>query len=850
MKIRFFLLLLLLPSANVLAQGLPLIPKAQEINVGTLQNGADFFFVKNIRETGYADFALVRQSSKDGQELRDALKQLPHFTGSNPYEFLTGIGVGYGPGGFVSSDGQFETMRFPHVPVHDQQVCDSTLLLIFDVMSLSDVPQAVIVSGDIDVATIRERSNLLSLMASFLPPHNEVASDAWIQRDTLRYVSLRNQTRNSVVIKLIYSSRRTSPADMKTVLPLVTGMYAEELGYVIDARLRASFREEKIPLTGLKFSYKDSSSDLEDERFSFSLVVPADKIDASMRLAGSILGDLDRNGVSRHELLAARNRMSALWLEKPAGSLNSEYVDKCLDSYRYGSDLASDEYVRRMYVRRGMQTENELQLFNNFASALLDPEKNLVLRVDAPDPEEIEISALASFRLGWTLDNRAGNMPARVQTRTSSSKVRLMSEAAEPISGGTIWTFSNGIKVIFKRQDTPGEMSFAFFGNGGYPMVPGTDAGEAVFAGDLFPYCRFGGMDCQSFMDILAVKGISINASVSMSSFQLSGTAPSVQLRDVIDAMLTMSSDIEISKEDFEYYVLSEALSEDSRALYPREVRAISDSILCPGYWYLERKSISRLGINFNERAAEYFQKQFSKCNDGVFVFSGDLDPELLKKELLRLLGEFKTLKGVAKRPRVNYPMISGKAMWVRDASEGLVGGKELGVNVCLSARQPYDNKEIMTFRVTAQIVRKEMAKAMAECGYYIDFASREDNYPKSTFTIYANCYPCRQDGLPSGIGVKDQFSALSAMRNALEKLPEVPVSAEDMKAFKAFVKSDLSVEVSDSKAMFDKIEARYCEGKDMVSGTESALDSVTADDVHDMLLTLLSGAGVEYVIL
>ncbi|MCQ2182671.1 MAG: hypothetical protein MJY89_04610 [Bacteroidales bacterium] len=803
--------------------------------MGTLQNGAETYLVRNPREAGYADFALVRQTDSDGSSFRDALCGLPHFIDGRPYDFIIRHGIECGPGGYVLADGRYETLRLSRVPVWSQEVCDSTLLLIFDAMSRSDAPQAVIISGDIDVAKIWERSNVLSLMALPLVRGKIESGVEWVQHDSMRFVSMQAGTRNAAAVRLIYSTRRTSKENMNTVLPHVTGMYAEELGNIISSRLRHSFRAAGIPLSGTAFSYKDSSRDFEDERFSLSMVVPADRLEASLELVGSVLGSLDRNGAGMRELAVAKERVIAARHDASEGSTNAEYVEKCLRAYMCGSDLASKATINSMLLRRGVQDESELNLFNDFVSALLDRENNLVLRVDVPDIGIDGYRMKTAFRNGWSKEIEDGGGLEEVrQTDIPASKVKLTGEVPEPITGGVSWTFSNGIRVIFKHESTPGEFRYALFMNGGSSSIPGIRPGESAFTEDMFRLCGGEGMD----------------AHVSMSSFRLSGTAPSDSLQDVLRTIQTLPSRVAVNEEAFRYYVRSEGLDEDARALYPLAVNAVADSIMSPGYGYPEMKDVSSLGEDFPERAVSYFQKRLSRLNDGVLVLTGDLQPEALKKELPRVLGGFKTAKGSLSRPKVGYPMISGRIAVVKDAAAGLVGGKELGVNLCLSTRQPYDNNEIMAFRIASLVLRKELVGRMAECGYSVGLACREENYPKSSFTVYASCRPCRQDGLPSGLEIKDQLSVLSAVRNLVDSLPGVVIGRDELKAYKTLLKSAFAEEGNNTDAVMKRIEARYCEGKDLVSGAIQAIDSVTEDDVRKMLAFLVSGAGVEYVFL
>nr|AIF26492.1 hypothetical protein [uncultured bacterium fosmid pJB28H11] len=813
-----------------------------------LQNGAETYFVRNTRESGYADFALVRQADSDGSDIRAALSSLPHFLPDTPFAFLTRHGIGCGSGAYVTVEDGYETVRFSRVPVWNPQVCDSTLLLMFDMMALSSAPQAVFVCGDIDVARIRERSGVLSMMASSLGKKEKTPGVEWVEHDSIRFASLDAHTENAAAVKLIYSTGRTSPENMNTILPLVTGMYAEELGNIIASRLGTSFRLAGIPVTGIGHSYKDSSQDAENERFSLSMVVPADRLEESLKLAGSILASLDRNGATQEELMAARNRMVSSRLDVPAGMTNSQYLDKCLKSYKFGASIASRAVENAIVARRGILAENELGLFNDFASAILDPGKNLVLRVDAPPQLADSARMVASFQSGWANDVKFDFPAGDIQSEDPPVKVRLSAGTTEPTTAGTMWTFSNGIKVIFKNTDTPGEFRYAFLVNGGLPSIPGIATGESAFAEDMFGLCGVERTSAAEFRNGLALRGISMKASVSMSALCLSGSAPSDRLSDVFDAVRKLASGAAIDKEDYGYYLQSQQLERDARALYPRNVNAVADSILSPGYAYPEWKGSVCPGDDFSDRMAEFFRKSLSRMNDGVVVLSGDFQPDALKKMLPGLVGGLKTAKGMAVRQKVSYPMISGRSTRAMSASLGLVGGKELGVNLCLSMRESYDNAKIMAFRIAARILEERLAGVLAGCGYCLDFSSREDNYPRSSFTIYADCRPCRPSCLPSGIEVRDQLSVMSAMRELLDNIGSATISGDEMKACKAWLKSSLAEDGHD--VMLKRIEARYCEGKDLVSGTGKIIDGLTEKDVREMLEHLVSGAGVEYIIL
>ena len=164
---RFFIFLLLaflfaLPD-GLSAQGLPTLKKAPEITTGKLPNGVSYYLVTNPNNKGYADFALVQKGQRNIDAARSALVHLPHFTSPKPYEFLASKGIGYRRQGYVSYPKGATVFRFEDVPIFDSAASDSTLLLMFDLMGTCPGEQALVISGDIELKSLRDRMSVFSL---------------------------------------------------------------------------------------------------------------------------------------------------------------------------------------------------------------------------------------------------------------------------------------------------------------------------------------------------------------------------------------------------------------------------------------------------------------------------------------------------------------------------------------------------------------------------------------------------------------------------------------------------------------------------------------------------------------
>lgn len=850
LKYGFCVLLSLISLTKMHSQDLPSLPKAAEISVGKFPNGAPYYIVKSPSSKGFADFALVRKGEPAEENNRDALVSLPHFLNRKPYDFLAENGIGYGPEGFISLRDDATIYRFANVPIYKKEVQDSTLLLIFDVMAQSRNPQAVVISGDVDVAKIHERAELFSMIVPPLDSDTAVKLEEWKPRDEIRTAILTNDSKNVAVIELFYNAQRVNRKNLSTLLALVTRKYSIELGEILSSRISKAFRAAGIPLADVKFNYKDSSKDSRNERYSLRVYVPADQLDASLALLGKTLGTFDKSGAQLYEFRLAQEYASAPVASVPDPLKNARYLDKCISSYLYGSTLASAETINNFNAASSLEGERELELFNSFARALIDSTRNLSISIQVPAVYFYQGVKTDAFAAGWaqSATDTSAVLPEITFTEPSA-KTKLRSEAKEAISGGTLFTFANGVKVAAKQAATKGKIHYELMLNGGSALIDGIKRGESVFAGDMLEICDVAGVGARDFRDALLLKGISLKTEVSPTNITLSGDAPSDKIQDVVSALLTFTGNRTVNRDEYEYYRKCESLREDMLALSPRNVKALMDSTFCPNYLYSELRNVTNLGDDFPERAEKFFAGQFAKADDGILILIGDLDPENLKKELPKMMGDFPAQKIKTPRPNADFQMMAGKAATITNSTTGIVGGAEISSNVGIAALVPYNMETYMSFRIACDVLRSRLVAAMSDLGSYVVIDGEEETFPRERLKLYIQCRPCRETGVPADISVAEQLEVMTRLRRVVNEMAMTKVGKDELKAYKARLSSFLEADLKSPKTLASMIGVRYSESKDMVTSARSAIEAVSAESVSKVLSALAAGSQVEYVI-
>lgn len=838
------------------AQSLPPLPKAAEIVTGELDNGISYYLINNSHAKGFADFALVQSGVPDVGAARRALAEAPHFRSRVPFRFLADSGIACTERGYISYLPESVRFDFRQVPVFRRSVSDSTLLLLMDIASTSRYKQAIVISGDIPVNETLDRMKVLSMVLDSRETYRSPEPYSWKPKDKAIVKLTGNHTSDIAAIHVIYSSERVARENMNTSIPLVMDMYAYQLGSILSRKIKEAFRNEGIPLADIRYSYQNSAKGPEDERYRLTVFTGCGYADRATALLASILGQTDNFGLSPEEVQEARDRMISNSLVKRGKLSNSEYVDKCVASWLYGASLAPESTMNNFVSDKRLSGEREVQLFNNYVSTLLDPEKNLVIRCDSPSPIADESVILNSFSKNWN----SVKMPEKQAFKASFSdtlklyaptqKVKLRSESPDPMTGGKLWTFQNGIKVLFKKTSTPGEFHYALMLRGGYSNVPGIKNGEGAFVGDMLALSSIAGVSGNDFFEILSANGIEMKNSVSLSDMRITGKAPRNKLDLTLRALLSVANLRQTDKDAFETYRKEEAMRIDMAALSPRDVNAQMDSIINKGNGYHSPKRISNLGKDLNERCEKYFKEQFGKVTDGILVLTGDLSEDDTKKELCRILGDFSVSKKFSPRPSSGIRTPSGTTTLMAESVTGTIGGRETGVNVMNSANIDFTPNSYMSFKIAALLVEKALAKVLAEYGTYAEVTEKVEILPSEKFSLFINCHPCYRDGVPENVEPEDPMIILGAVRRALDEVCRGNVTDAELAAFKDLLTHREDVALDDPDTYIGRILTRFSEGKDTISGYKSAIGSVTKESVKAVLKALDNGAKVEYVII
>ncbi|MCR5003723.1 MAG: hypothetical protein K5984_05070 [Bacteroidales bacterium] len=767
------------------AQQLASLPADSKIVTGELPNGITYHLCANDSKKGFADFALVRKGPVDPFEARYSLAGLPGFYESAPFEFLARHGIGYDRDGYIRYEGDATIYNFRDVPV--TSVLDTTLLMIFNIIDRHPETQDIVIAGDISTSAVVERMKVLSMMVPQRTPAPEPRKYVWepeLERPVL--VSADG-------VRATYKSPRTPVDKMNTAQPVVTRKFSIELGIIAKNRIERALLSAGVPFGRVSVTHTNSSQTPGDELYEFYIETASENGSQAARVLGAELSDLCRNGASVAEYQEARNELMSnadLILGGTAGE-DSTIVRRCVASYLYGSSLASAETVKGFFTSKAMKIETETSLFNNFVAAIVDRTTNLTLSVPSA-------SDAKSFDEGWknaeiSDDVKVIDFPDTLGLKTTPYKFKLKRSVSEPISGGELWTFSNGIKVVYKRNtNLKGRFAYSLMIRGGGSMLADMTAEQQSKLPEMVFCNNIAGLSNYAFHRMLTCNGIVMNPEVSPVALSLSGTSPSSKLGLLLKSLLSITGARQPQSDD-----------------------------------------------EFTLKAENYFTSQFSHVSDGYIILVGDLESDNVKKLLMQSVAGFSVNKAPVTRNGIPEMPASGVLLETR------TGGPE-SILAERTALVPFTTERLLALRLASMVARRALVGSLAPLGWSIDVKYSYELMPVEAMKLKARLIPAKEDGLPDGISPNNPEEALAALRTALKTMA---ANDKELSGLKAIVLAELKADMNNPEFIVSCVQARYSVGKDLVTNYADKLGSISVGDVNAVLSAIAEAGGKDIII-
>ena len=820
------------------AQDLPEMPADPSVKSGSLPNGTHYYIMANSETKGMADFALVQ---KDADMAESVLKDLP-VLGVSPLKFFSDNGAVPHNGRFLQRENDAALFRFAEVMLSAKpSMLDSTLLVLMGMVDASkDVcapsRNAVVVSGDVNPESVVEKLKMLSYMIPVRAARNEDAY-TWEESETTFAISPSEGSTSSISVS--WKLPRTPERFIGTIQPAVHRKLMYELGIIAEDRVARAFAQKGIPFAKVSHRHVPSSETDSDEKFSIIAVVSEKHLEKAVSTMADALSSIKEKGVSVNE----RNRAEAdfghslfVRTRRPIRS-DALNVELCINAFLNKAKPVTDASLYGFHTSKDVNDTTETLALDMLADAFMKIDRNVEVHVKTASKMSSE-SLKDSFISAW---NTSSEMDAVELMHPSDTllnlsvgkKVPVLLIRKEHMSGGWLWTFANGIRVVYKRMETGGCLYWAMGLSEGYGAIKNLKEGEGAFAADMFTLSRIAGTPWEDYMAFLKTKEIHMDAAVGLSNTIIRGTAPSYELPMVMRALRAVANEREFDSEAFRQYKRNEWLRMEQTRFGSKRV---IDSLMCPGYKYSKIKSPGRISEELPAKTEALFDEIFAKVNDGVIVLVGDREESSVRKQLSECLGNFSTKKAAGIQSRVSYQPISGAMTHFAD-------GDRNAVYLAMSVAMPLTLDNYALSEVTGMVIEKRLTSALVGSGMYAKVFSDRRITPHERFNVMVVLEEVpgafREDSLDEARRILKE-----EMENGLFEITDVQLNA-----CKEWMKHNRAVRSSKPEFWLNALLLRYLEGKDFTTGYAARIDKVSADGVKDLLNSLNTAGKVEYII-
>lgn len=844
--------------ASLFGQELPKMPIDPAIQSGVLPNGTNYYVISNPDTKGMADFALVQKSGRtfpdkvSTSEISESLlTAIPDIDNLSPRRFFVENDVVPRNGRFIETKDGAAIYRFSKVLIAEKPaLLDSSLLVLMSMINatrdLEDPfarscyapsENAVIVSGDIQSGAVIEKLRMLSYMT---PSRNAVERVPYVWSDEKSTFSVFPSTNSTVDIDVVWRFPGAPPAFAGTIQPAVHSKLMNELGIAASDRISHAFRSRNIPFANVGYTHLPSSVTGRDEEFRITAVVGNTQSGEAVRVMAEALSSVKEKGVSLAERRKCHSGFMHNLFDKTRRPVRSdaEYVESCINAFLNGAVPVPGSQMYAFHSSKIVSDSLEISALGRMAAAVMTTDRNMSVRLRTAR-EFAADSLKALFLSGWS-NSDAVEPLAEIQL---SDTLRNLAESPkqpltfiwkEHLSKGSIWTFGNGIRVVYKRMNTGGKLYWALGLNEGYGNIPDLSAGEGAFVGDMFKLGRVAGMTWDDFVSYLEGQEVYMDAAVGLSSTTIQGTAPADGMPMVMRALRAVANEWEADTSAFATYRRNEWLRLERAA---GNSNVVVDSLLCPGYKYSRIKTSGKLSDKLLIKASLLFEDMFSKVNDGIFVLIGDKDESIVRKQLRGYLGPFKTSKTVSVNPQISYQPTAGSMTHVSH-------GDRNAVYMAMSVSMPLTIDNYATAEVAGMILEKNITSALVGSGMHAKVYSDTRIVPHERFSVLV---------VLEEVAGNDKEGFESTARQIVKKVLGaegiLTITDAQVEACRDWLKHNRLIREKNPQYWIDAVLLRYLMGKDFTRGYEDRMAEVSAAKVRNLLSSFENAGKVEYII-
>ncbi len=736
----------------------------------------------------------------------------------------------------------FEGSRYGHrLPIGTMEVVDNfPYQVIRDYYKRWYRPdnQAIIVVGDVDVdsieAKIKEQFGPLEMPADpaervwFEVPDNDTPIVAFATDKEIPYV----QT------MVMYKHDRIPPEMRNTAAAFVQNYLSAMVGSMMEGRIEELTQQADPPFMAAMVADQQQMLGVTATKAALTAVSVTDEAGVERGLR-ALLTELRR--VKQHGFTASEyERAKADFLT----SMETAYNER--DKQR--NNTYANEYVRAFTDWEAIPgIETEYALYNQFAPMLpveivnqyvqeLIGDRNIVVMMQGPDkegavyPSKEEILAVLNEVAASDTEAYVEEVSDEPLVSALPAPGTVTATAHDAIFDATVWTLSNGARVVVKPTTyKDDEVRMTAVSPGGTSLIGRADDAQVGFMGEVAAVGGLGNFSATDLPKALAGKNASASASVGEVSERVSASAAPRDLETMMQLVYLRFTAVRSDDDAFASWKNRSAAQYRNMASNPMYV--YSDSLSRTLYAHHPRQRVPTAedveAVDY-ARTLELFRARFADASNFTFLFVGNVDPETLKPLVEQYIA---TLPATRSGEKAGTPIPYAKGQ-VTNFFTRPVELPKVTTAYVTTGNVEATLKNHIEMDATWQVLFSRYLETLREDegGTYSPQVqgslSTETNRAQILVAVETNA---------------DLYERLGAIIVAeLERLAtEGPSDADYQKIREYMLKTDVQNRQENSYWM-GRMVTYYLDGRDFVTGYADAVNAMTKEDIRDFARRLI----------
>ncbi|WP_320054501.1 insulinase family protein [uncultured Acetobacteroides sp.] len=699
--------------------------------------------------------------------------------------------------------------------------------------------QGLVIVGDIDVDKVEAK--LKSMFADIAKPVNPAERTEFEVKDNdAPIVSIATDPEAPQEIIRVMYKRDLMPKELRPTVAGLMNYYLSELTQnMLNSRLEELGQKADAP-----FAYagcNDGKFMISNTKDAFSTVALAKTGKTAAALA-TLANEAER--VRKFGFTAGEyERAKSNFLRKVENEFkdrekqkNRYYVNQYLENFISDSPIPGieTEYTIFQQVSKMLPLEQ----VNKYAAEIIG-EKNVVIAINGPQKDGITYptkeEAVAIFNKA-----RTENVTAYVDKVSNEPLIKVLPKAGKVVKeekgakfGETIWTLSNGAKVLVKKTDfKEDEIMFTATSMGGNSLVDDKEATNLKALNDVIALGGIGSFSAIDLPKMLAGKKAEVSASVGTEMEGLNGSCSPKDLETMMQLTYLTVTAPRTDNEAFQSFVSrTKAMLANMEA---QPMVAFSDSVTAALYGKhprAQRMTAAMMDKIDYARCLEIYKQRFANIGDFTFTFVGNIDEKTLKPMVEQYIaslpgnGKKETFRDVKMYPRKGeYKNIFEKEMKTPKAT----------VSATYTGKVDYSVDNRIKMSILSQIMNIVYTKTIREDEggtYGVQVGGNVSRYPYGSYT-----FRIRFDTDPK------QVDRLSAKAKAgLDELIKDGPSAENLNKVKEYMLKNYTEAQRDNGHWLDAIDTYYTLGIDNQNGYDAKIKAITTNDIKEFAAKLFA---------